>query len=253
MRELVSSLCDSVPVGQSKRFDCPACGGHNTLSVKNDMGKLKYLCFKASCDLRAGVAQGYVSSEFVKGRLNTPRLASSRFVMPDYFIQGVGNAECSEILRKYHCLEAYEKGLFKIGYDPRQNRFVFFVQDGNGSIVGAVGRKLDPYGAKVINYEGSGTRPFICGTGSTLVLVEDCFSAASVTRKSDYSGMALLGTNLKKEYIEYMLEYQEVVVALDADAKTKAIKIKNDLTYFHPNVKLRFLEEDIKEMATEDL
>jgi hypothetical protein len=245
MREFMDSIGDDLQFGETRRYDCPSCGSRQTLSVKNDSGVLRYLCFKASCGLK-GVGKSYIPPAAVWERLNKAKEAAGKFVIPDYFILGIANTECMDMLKRFNCLQVYKEGGFQCGYDPRQNRFVFFVQDRNHNTVGAVGRRVGKYGVKVLNYVGSAPHPFICGNGDELVLVEDCFSAASVTRQKRYTGMALLGTNLKTEYIPFIKDYRKVYIALDADARTKGLKIKETLQYYHKDVTVVFMKQDIK-------
>ena len=40
--------------GQTKRMDCPNCGGKNTFTVTNNLGSLVWNCYKVSCNVRGG-------------------------------------------------------------------------------------------------------------------------------------------------------------------------------------------------------
>ena len=48
-----------------------------------------------------------------------------------------------------------------------------------------------------------------------------------------------------------LLNYKRVIVALDKDASKSSIKLSKAIT--HPNVTVRFLQKDIKEMDDLDL
>ncbi len=245
-------MLSSVGDNSSHRFDCPSCGGRQTLSVDKYDGQVKYICFKASCGLR-GVNDYTLTTEGLRNRVNKLSSVAESYVKDDHIILGIGDERCVDMLQKYHCLDAYKKGLFKCGFDPLQDRLVIFITDSCGKIVGAVGRSL-PKKKDAVSYPKPKTfnyyieQPFVCGKGDIIVLVEDVFSAIAVTRLEGYVGLALLGTNLKKNYIETICGYDKVIVALDKDAKTKALKIKNTLDYYHRDVTVQFLEQDIKDM-----
>lgn len=150
-------------------------------------------------------------------------------------------------------MKPYTEGRFNVAFDPKLNRVCYLIRDEAGSVVGAVGRALGNERPKTHNYPGSAKVPFTVKNGSTLVLVEDCASAASVTRLPGVSGMALQGTVLKNEFIPFLQVFDQVIVALDLDATKKALTIKNSLTYHHPNVKLWRLNKDIKDMDDNEL
>lgn len=138
-------------------------------------------------------------------------------------------------------------------YDVKLDRAVFpifeVVVTENGlpytttKIVDAVGRSLSKYGAKWHRYADSGL-PFICGNSETCYVVEDSASAVAVSQHG--TGLALLGTNLSNEVLDIVVKYPYVIVCLDKDASSKAIRMKNRIAQFtRANVKL--LEVDPKE------
>jgi len=47
-----------VPEGISNRYNCPFCGGYNTLGVSNINGTLEWNCFRASCDAKGIYNEG---------------------------------------------------------------------------------------------------------------------------------------------------------------------------------------------------
>lgn len=234
------------------RYNCPECGGVDSFSVTDINGYLVFNCYKASCGYKGKVV-GSNLYEATASRLyevkNSP--SDNVFIVPDYWVRGIANNACAELLAKYYCLDAYHKNWFKCGYDPKEDRIIIFITDSNMSVQGAIGRILRPRKGvyKVKNYFVPPV-PFLCGVGSTLVIVEDVFSAISASRNDSYTGMAMLGTHFKKEYLTILKNYERVVIALDADAKNKAIKIKKLLDYYCSNVSLWFLDKDIKDMET---
>ena len=233
-----------VPSGTSERFDCPKCGGRKTLSITNEGSRVLYNCYRASCNLR-GVNSRDMSLEDMAKLYYQDK--PKEFKLLDHTQYGLVNKAQEDYLRKHYCLEAYEQGLYDIAYDAAKDRLLFLVMDSEGKLVGAVGRDLTGKSKlKALNYHDSINYPFIVGLSDTLVIVEDCASACSVARK--YTGCALLGTHLKDEYLESILKYDRLIVALDKDATDKAIKMEKTLRFYKDDVTMWFLDKDLKDM-----
>ena len=233
----IGHLFDLVDYGTNKRFDCPMCRGINTLSITKEQGKVKYNCFKNSCELHRGgsrvvnMTQGELRDKLMsKTSLEGRTAAKEAFRLPDYWIRGFGSKKAFQMLLNANALESYELGFFNLAYDPKQDRMVYLVRDENKRVVGAVGRALGTVKPKVINYPGSAKIPFTCGKGSNVVLVEDCASACSIGRFKEFTGLAMLGTNLKPEYLFYaIMNYSSIVIALDPDAYAKSFKLQENI------------------------
>jgi len=247
--ELISNLVDKVSPNTSERFNCPSCKGLNTLGITKDNGKVIWNCFRVGCSLRSGVGSYLASTDQLKTHRDRFLEAKEGFSLSDYLIHGLGSENTVKMIVDNHCLEVYQKGLFDVAYDPQQNRVCFLIKK-DGKVVGMAGKAVDrKTKPKVLNYPGSdSSTPFTCGKTKIVVLVEDCLSAASVTRIGGLTGMALLGTSLKTEYIPEIKKYDRVIVALDRDARKKALAIKKKLCYYCPAVDIWFLDEDIKNM-----
>lgn len=253
--EEVKSYADSLPTGTTSRFDCPSCHGRYTLSITKDLGSVVYNCFKAGCSLAGSVALPMSKTELrqviTKKASGSSLQKETEFRLPPYIIQGIGSKKCLGMLLKTHSLKVYQDGLFRTAYDPRQERFLYLIHD-KGKVVGAVGRALYNAWPKALNYEGSLPVPFTVGEGDILVLVEDCASASAVARNRHFTGMALLGTELKPEYLPWIKKYRNVVVALDRDASAKGVRLSQRLKFFHSAVSLWLLPKDIKDMDDEE-
>ena len=250
----IATLFDSVPYGTSKRFDCPLCKGKGTLSITIEQGKVKYHCFKARCTLR-GSRYALMTNAEGKQMIASRNALEARtdvkapFAIPDYWVMGLASKKCFQMLLNNNAIEAYTLGLFKVGYDPRQNRLLYFIQNTQGLIVGAVGRSLEREYPKVYNYPSSTKLPFTCGTGDTAVLVEDCASACSIGRLRDYTGVALLGTELKNDYLFYLIaNFSKVIIALDRDATYKSTKLRKVMAYYIKDIKVWKLTTDLKNL-----
>lgn len=243
-------LFDSVPEGTTRRFNCPKCKHENTLSITKTGSEVKYNCFSASCTLYGDLAYK-ASLGSLKARFNARTEEEGVFSIPDYWVRGISSEKCFRMLLTTNSHVAYQKGMFQVAYDPREDRMVYLVQDDRGNIVGGVGRTLSFKKPKVLNYKGSAPMPFRAGKGSTVVLVEDCASACAVSEIPEYTGLALLGTNLKETYIPILKEYDKVVVALDYDARKKALDLKRSLCYYGLNVRVVILKQDLKDLEYE--
>ena len=231
---------------------CPACNSNGKFSMTNMGGYVLYHCFRNSCGLKPGRVDFNRTHEDLQAYIQGRR-ERKEFVLPDRLAKAYTNLEVRRYLEKYNSLEAYEKGLVDIAYDPKLNRLVWIVWD-SGRVVGAVGRLLGVgIGPKAVAYPNSLPVPLKVGTGKNLFLVEDCASACSIARLPDVTGMALLGTNFKDEYLPYVMGYDSITIALDKDARLKTLKLKKYLSLFNDNVGVWFLDKDIKDMNKEEL
>mgnify|MGYP007100053411 CR=1 FL=1 len=252
----LSELIDQVQENTSRRFTCPKCGVWNTFGITKANGQIFYQCFRSSCPL-AGIEEYQRSAEDIRKaitglrQLDVPLL---EFTLPPYFIMGLANDKVQKYLVNNNCIESYKKGLFKIGFDPKENRAVFIIEDAKGEIRGAVGRVLaGGILPKSKNYHKDLSYPFFCGKGDHLVLVEDCASACAIGQYEDFTGVALLGTKILQGHLQYFKQYKVISVALDKDASRKSLDLIKQLRFYYNNIKVMFLEKDIKNMTEYEL
>lgn len=257
----LGNLFDKVTYGTSKRFDCPYCKGTNTLSISKESSRVLYFCYKNSCDLHRGGSR-YINltgdelkiALASKTSLEAPTDAKREFVVPDYWIHGIGSKKAFQMLLNSNCMEAYTDRMFNVAYDPRQDRTVFLVQDETGKVIGGIGRALSGQKPKTYNYPDSLPVPFTCGYGNTAVIVEDCASACSIGRFDDYKGIALLGTHLKAEYLFHIVaNYTKIIIALDPDAYSKSMSLQKSISYYTTDVKIWKIPKDLKNMTREEI
>lgn len=164
----------------------------------------------------------------------------------DYTFVSVGTKEKAyNLCQRYH-LSA--KG-GRIKYDPARDRLVFIFEDQ------AVGRSLKGELPKWYRYTDS-DKPILYKTDegfsdkNPIVLVEDSISAARIAPY--VNSMALLGTDFRASYLQYLEDYQEVYVALDKDATNKAIDIARWLSYIRPT-KVTMIHKDLKDYSYDEL
>jgi transcription elongation factor Elf1 len=225
---------------QTKRFDCPSCGGKYCFSVTHERGQYMWNCFKASCD-ECGRLTKEMSIADLWEELENKRKYFSEFLVPEHFSSAINNDKTRKYMVDNHCMDAYVNYLADIRYDPRLDRVAFLIRH-NGIPVDAVGRSLKGVLPKWYRYSKSGY-PFICGNHNTAVVVEDAASACAVS--SVITGIALLGTSLQDNFIGTLQQYDKVIVALDKDASIKAIDLSRKLSYY-VKTSVLLLEQDLK-------
>lgn len=253
MFSVLKDLIKSVPYNVSLRYDCPICGNNNTLSISNLNGIIKYYCFSAGCSVKG--TKTYLPSTEDIGRILKERAfieEFNRFEPPTYLKYGISSVNVFKRLEAHNGLKAYYKGKYKVGYDPVRQRLLYLLME-EGTVKGAIGRSLIGESPKVLVYKDSKIMPFIVGNTDTGVLVEDCASATAIASDDAYTGIALLGTRLKLEYIPYLTRFKRLIIALDPDARVQAIKLKQALAYVHKEVIIWNIPIDFKNMDNAEL
>jgi hypothetical protein len=252
MKPFIFSIVTNFTEGTTVRTYCPVCGGKDCFTASVHGDAILYNCYKAGCGT-AGKVYLQLSSEEriarVKYRNTRPEL--SVFTKPDYWIDGIGSDGCLSYMQKTHMLDMYKAGKFRPMYDPAERRFVFPIKD-NGKVVGGIGRSLVGEYPKTLNYNESYTRPFTCGEGAIGLLVEDCASAVAAARNSAITGVALLGTNIRQDFITHFAKYAVVAICLDPDAYKKSFKLAKQLSPYLKDIRVVKAPNDIKDLNDED-
>ena len=234
---------------ESKSCDCPFCGGKGKLSITNRDGSLLWNCYRASCNVR-GVHGVSRSTNSIKSKLSGEEVSLPKQCLPipsivsspDHHPKALG------YLESVHCLNAYKDKLVHIKYAPSEDRVLFFMNNDSG----AVGRSLSGQIPKWKVY-GDTTGTFSCGNGDIAVVVEDVASACSVSTLTGYTGVALLGTNISFKQKQQLKRYKKVIISLDKDASSKAIKLLSKLGGHVKDVTVVLLEEDLKYLNTQQM
>lgn len=245
-------------VNHSYRGDCPKCGGKNTFSATRENGAVVFHCFRASCELAGKVKKEIGLEELRRMDLTSVFRTSmgmdrSPWSIPDHFCSIKSNHV--DLLDQWRILDYYRKHTEIFRYDPRQDRIVFLIIH-DGVCHGAVGRAINfRTRPKWFIYNSVCSSMFVVpnrdclaadlhGISNTTILVEDCISACVVSSVCD--GMALLGTNFLPDYIEDLLPYSHVLIALDKDASKKAIDLQRRLSFYVKDVDVVLLSRDLK-------
>ena len=240
--EVIKDL--SLDEGQSMRMDCPFCMRNNTFSISKEDSKVLWYCFSASCDAKGAFYTEKTMHDIEHYIYHKNKDTDANFVIPANFTSPHTNERCINYLERNNCMSAFTRAKADVRYDPARDRVVFMIHNDKDKIVGGVGRALSSVALPKWYVYGSKNYPFICGSGDTAVVVEDCASACAVSE--DYAGVALMGTSLPDSYIPILQKkFKKIIVALDRDATTKSFDIANKLSYYIDN-EVKILEDDLK-------
>ena len=233
--------------GQTKRTNCPVCGGVKTFTATNNMGQLVWNCYKAGCSVSGGT-RTHLTSDDIRKSLGTvaEETEAVSFQKPEWIVK-----DYSMIQNFCRDWELHPSNLGLL-YDVREDRVVFPVVHSN-IMVDATGRALGKKLPKWKRY-GKNPLPYVYGHGKTGVVVEDCVSAAIVgatggsgcSEGGVYVGVAVLGTSLSEVHKQYLSRFTTVIIALDPDALPKTLQFAKELRGYVDNVKVLRLTDDLK-------
>ena len=233
--------------GDRKTMDCPFCGGKNKFTIDKFEGKLVWNCYRASCTVRGSLVEGRsVASvkKYLSGDSSARRRASYRAI-PEITTKIENIPAAMEYLKSVNSLAAFERGDINIRYAVKENRVLFYNQDGTG----AVGRSLRPIKTKWWTY-GDVTGGIHVGQGDHAVMVEDVPSACAISNVSYLTGVALLGTNINKDITKSLKKFNKVTLILDNDASTKALML---LRKIGMDCRIRLTKHDLKYLPSEKI
>jgi len=243
--------------GESHRGDCPSCGKRNTFGVHKTSGDIVYNCFSNSCGIK-GVKTGRRDLTTLKNILGKTKVKVEHgYSIPQHFIRGLSTPEALDWVVKHNAYPAYQQGLYEIYTDIRQDRIVVPLYSPDGRLVNAGGRAWSRYTVPKFRIYSSDTPvyPFVVGSSTKVCIVEDFASAAALAGHG-ITGVALLGTNPKYQLLIPVLKKlnpTKIIVALDADATGKAIKLTKFLQFIFNCAILHPLDKDIKDMNEKEL
>lgn len=252
MKNIIKNLSSSIPIGNSSYFTCPKCHRPAKLGITKNPDVTIYQCFSASCDLK-GAIKSPLDKETLSVMLkNKTSVYTPPFNMPDYFVEGLGSDDSLKLALKYNLISGYGKRAFKTYYDPKLHRQVFLHTNLKGDVVGAMGRALRVgQKPKAHIYLGSEKTPWKIGDSKTLVVVEDILSAIQVYN-AGCTGIALSGTSIKLDYLNWFKGYDTIILCLDYDAAIKSIEMKKLLDLCSESVIIKLIYKDVKDMTLEE-
>jgi hypothetical protein len=229
--------------GETKRINCPNCGGYKTFTITSKDGLVVWNCYKASCNAK-GATPVSMSKDALITRITKPKDLTDKRVVPLVVPSHFSSYFPERMVRymdKNNVTKAWREGRVELFHDVIQNRAVFTIASA-GRAVDAVGRALGK-GMKWYKYENTG-EPFIAGYGETLYIVEDAASACAISHYG--TAMALLGTDLSDRAMNIAKGYSNCVICLDKDASKKALSLTKRLKQF-TDTTMRILKHDPKE------
>ncbi len=234
--------------GDTKRMDCPECGGRKTFTITNNMGSIIWNCYKAGCSVSGGKRVNLTAEDIrrslgsVAEQTHSIKLDTPEHIVVDY---DKVDAFCKE-----WDLDPKQLGLM---YDVKEDRVVFPIVHAN-VMRDATGRSVTNRIPKWKRYGNCGL-PYVFGRGKTAIVVEDCISAAIVgatemgsgcSDDDGFVGVAVLGTSLSEVHRQYLSQFSTAIIALDPDALTKALQFAKELRGHVSNVKVLRLQDDLK-------
>lgn len=233
------------------RGDCPVCGGRKTFTATVDMGTLKYNCYKLGCDV-GGVFDTDMTAAEIKAHMKPAQVAPEKEpetmeIPAQVVIPTPQHKLHNRFLKRWGIVG----GTY---YDVQQERVVFPIFY-KGRMIDAVGRAVGQRKhPKWYRYTGKANW-YSCGSGNKVVLVEDVISAIVVNQMLPHvTGMAILGTSLTAKHMEKIMDYDEIVVALDPDAMGKTIEYRREIQLWTgKKVTALNLIDDIKYREPEDI
>jgi hypothetical protein len=231
---------------ETKRIDCPFCGGKYTLTVTVNDGSLIWNCYKASCDARGGKRVGYSIEDIKNGSFVTKTEIRKRSRDLPTILANLENHEhVLQYIDRFDGLsDVIKQSPTRFKYDPAQDRLLFMMNDNQGAVGRTLKHGVKPKWLAYGNTQGI----YSIGQGTTAVVVEDAISACIVSKLTDVTGVALLGTNMSPQQKKQLRLYKNVIFCLDNDASKKSLSLIEKLQGWVPHVSVRFLWQDIKDM-----
>lgn len=236
-------------------IDCPECGGVQKMLVVSGDDGLFYKCFKVTC-AASGRANGTPASRSTAAKAAPTRNKYMAYPHP----KPLTDEDYRFMEERWHISQQQADRLCCGTIESIPARFIFPIYDYSGRIVGETHRSIQNPGP----YPKALVRPFH-STGSlaswywsadprsdTWVIVEDQPSAVRLSRH--YSTIALLGTSLGPETAQLIQTWvpkaSTVIVALDADATVKCVKMGRQLRSMRDAISMPLRGVDIKDMSS---
>jgi hypothetical protein len=237
--------------GESRRLVCPSCNAKGTFTVTKEMGQIKYNCYKLDCTV-GGYHHTDLTAAEVKLLLSKQEKAAPKeaetMEIPEYVVQpGAEHDKFWRFVKRWGIAST------ALLYDVKDERVVFPIH-WKGRIIDANGRAVGGKIPKWYRYSGKADY-FLYGSGTTLLVVEDCTSAMIAAQElPTVTAMAILGTSLTPQHMAKIAEYDRVVVALDPDAAHKTLLFKRDIALWTGADAVAFrLDDDIKYRLDDDI
>ena len=255
IRQFVNDL--GLKEDERHRGDCPECRGRNTFTATNNMGDIKYNCFKLGCtvggiygtDMTAAEIHRYREQQQLQRAYTNVKKEKDTMEIPEYVVTPkASHTKYQRYIRRWGI------AIGDTMYDVKDERVVFPIKH-DGRIVDAVGRAVGKkQNPKWYRYTGEADY-YTIGIGKTLLIVEDVVSAVVAAQELPYiTAMAILGTSMNPKHFEKIGEYDKVIIALDPDAICKTVEYRREIELWTGRKTTAMkLIDDIKYRMEEDL
>ena len=240
--------------GSTVTTDCPVCGSKKKFTATKVNGLLLYNCYKLGCKVRGATSEGRTADD-VRNLISSLRSASSpahkeieAMVLPITLVYDLSDDRIQRFIYRWKLHDV------PMMYDLAEERAVFLIHDKLGRLIDAVGRSLNGSIPKWRRYSNAADY-YYYGHSNVAIVVEDVISACVANRATSYAatGVAILGTSLTAQHIEYLTQFDKVIVALDPDAAHKTIQYQRLLSNYVDNVTALMLHDDIKYEVEDDM
>ena len=239
------------------RGDCPECRGKNTFTATNELGDIKYNCFKLGCtvggihgtDMTAAEIHRRLEEQQLQRAYTNIKKEKDTMEIPEYVVTPkASHTKYQRYIKRWGIAIGHTM------YDVKDERVVFPIKH-DGRIVDAVGRAVGKkQHPKWYRYTGEADY-YTIGDAKTLLIVEDVVSAIVAFQEIPYvTAMAILGTSLSPKHMEKIGEYDKVIIALDPDAIGKTVEYRREIELWTGNKTVAMnLIDDIKYREYEDM
>ena len=239
------------------RGDCPECRGKNTFTATNELGDIKYNCFKLGCtvggihgtDMTAAEIHRRLEEQQLQRAYTNIKKEKDTMEIPEYVVTPkASHTKYQRYIKRWGIAIGHTM------YDVKDERVVFPIKQ-DGRIIDAVGRAVGKkQHPKWYRYTGEADY-YTIGQAKTLLIVEDVVSAIVAFQEIPYvTAMAILGTSLSPKHMEKIGEYDKVIIALDPDAIGKTVEYRREIELWTGNKTVAMnLIDDIKYREYEDM
>ena len=243
--------------GERHRGDCPECRGRNTFTATNNLGDIKYNCFKLGCtvggiygtDMTAAEIHRRMEQQQLQRAYTNINKEKDTMEIPEHVVTPkTSHTKYQRYVRRWGI------AIGQTMYDVKDERVVFPIKH-DGRIVDAVGRAVGKkQHPKWYRYTGEADY-YTIGIGKTLLIVEDVVSAVVAAQELPYiTAMAILGTSMNPKHFEKIGEYDKVIIALDPDAIGKTVEYRREIELWTGRKTTAMnLIDDIKYREYEDM
>lgn len=239
---------------------CPDCNGglseEKSLSITQRPDGVLYNCYRATCSLGGG---------FIPMSIGLAPKSNKKIFKPKLYTEPLRrlNARDKRWFSQRFEITTRELANADVKYNPERDTYVFPISDYQGREVGVVDRAYWGRKPKSIIYWFNdcvkvhfnwllATTDAALWDSSAILLVEDQLSGIKASRYMNT--IVLLGTNFNFEIATHIRNFtSHIVMALDADATSKAIRYKQKFGIMFGNFDVISLSKDIKDMTNDEI